>query len=54
MASDSIWKLNQNYPEQSQIITKQKEEMTTSNDRESYLEYTTLQKCRDTDEWKPQ
>ena len=46
MASDSILKMNQNDPEQSQIITQQNEEITTLNDRKLYLEYTTFQMCR--------
>ena len=54
MASDSIRKMNQNDPEQSQIITQQNAEITTLNDRKSYLEYTTFQMCREIDDWKLQ
>ena len=53
MASDSIRKMNQYYPEQSQIITKKNEEITHLHNRKSYLE-STFQKCRETDDWKLQ
>ena len=54
MASDSIQKTNQNDPKQSQIITKQNEEITHLHNRNSCLEYTICQKCREIDDLKPQ
>ena len=54
MASDSIQKTNQNDPKQSQIITKQNKEKTHLHNRNSCLEYTICQKCREIDDLKPQ
>ena len=54
MSSDSIRKMNQSNPEQSQLIIKQNEEITHLHNRNSCLEYTAFQKCREIDDWKPQ
>ena len=54
MLSDSIRKMNQNDPEESQKITQQNEEKTHLHNRNSCLEYIIFQKCLEIDDWKPQ